>query len=435
MADITAERATTRTIEPATWSHVLVWALCALALVVAPYIFNSGASVSFLSQLGTLIIFCLSYNMLLGQGGMFSFGHAVYSGLGSYFAIHAMNSAAGGSINIPIWLVPLLGGLAGMIFGVLFGYLTTRKAGTAFAMITLGMGELVHSFSLMFPGFFGGEGGITADRSYGTSFFGLTFGPQIQVYYLIAAWLMLCAIGMYAFTQTPLGRIGTAVRDNAERAEFIGYDPKTVRFFVLVISGFFAGISGGLTAINSELVTSESVSAARSADALMFTFIGGSSFFFGPVVGVVIGGFLALKLSDFTPAWQLYLGLFFVLFVMYAPGGMTGIFAANWRILRAGMFGRVLPSWLAVVASTALIAIGAIALIELSYSFVFGSQKGLVAHYAKSLDPRSYAALWAACILVFVAGIFLFKRCAPRFNRDWDEVSAAVSLANPKGAA
>ena len=104
---------------------------------------------------------------------------------------------------------------------MIFGYLTTRRAGTPFAMITLGIGEMVFAASLMFPGFFGGEGGITADRASGRPFLGIagiTFGPQIQVYYLIAVWCFVCMIAMYALTQTPLGRIANAVRDNPERA-------------------------------------------------------------------------------------------------------------------------------------------------------------------------------------------------------------------------
>ena len=102
--------------------------------------------------------------------------------------------------------------MAGALFGVIFGYLTTRRAGTPFAMITLGIGEMVFAASLMFSGFFGGEGGITADRASGRPLLGIagiTFGPQLQVYYLIAVWCFVCMIAMYALTQTPLGRSPT----------------------------------------------------------------------------------------------------------------------------------------------------------------------------------------------------------------------------------
>src|SRR5690606_19639979 len=127
----------------------------------------------------------------------------------------------------------------------------------------------------------------SANRVLGAKPFGITFGPQIEVYYLIACWLFICAAGMYAFTQTPLGRIINAVRDNPERAEFIGYDTYWARYLTLVLSAFFAGVSGGLSAIAFEIVTPENLSVARSGAILLFTYIGGIGFFFGPMIGAV----------------------------------------------------------------------------------------------------------------------------------------------------
>ena len=134
----------------------------------------------------------------------------------------------------------------------------------AFRPISLGIGEMVFAAALMFPGFFGGEGGITANRVVGKPFLGISYGPSIQVYYLIVVWCVISMVGMYAFSSTPLGRISNAVRDNPERAEFIGYNTQRVRFLVLVVSAFFAGIAGGLSAIMFEIVSAENVSAARS---------------------------------------------------------------------------------------------------------------------------------------------------------------------------
>ena len=129
--------------KPYNVGRVIVWGLFALVLLLAPKVFTNNLSMTMLSQMGIAIIACLSYNMLLGQGGMLSFGHAVYTGLGSYMAIHALNAVSAGSLPIPVSLVPIVGGIAGMGFAVLLGYVTTRKAGTPFAMITLGMDELV----------------------------------------------------------------------------------------------------------------------------------------------------------------------------------------------------------------------------------------------------------------------------------------------------
>src|SRR5690554_3120171 len=239
---------------------ILPWVFGCVVLLAAPLIFNSGTGITVLAQMGTMIIFALSYNMLFGQGGMLSFGHAVYSGLGAYISVHAMNLASDGEIWLPVWLVPLVGGMAGMLIGVFLGYVSTKRAGLPFAMITLGVSELVYSVSYMFPDFFGGEGGLWTNRVYGETFFGVDFGAQRQIYYLIAAWLFVSAIAMFAYSRTPLGRISNAVRDNPERVEFIGYNTRLVRYITLIVSGFFAGVSGALVAINYEIVTVEVLS-------------------------------------------------------------------------------------------------------------------------------------------------------------------------------
>ena len=250
----------TRTPNRTRW---IVWGGFAMVLLAAPLIFTSSLSHTMLSQMGIAIIVCLSYNMLLGQGGMLSFGHAAYSGMGSFLAIHSLNMVTKG-LPLPVSLIPIVGGLAGLLFAVILGWVTTKKSATPFAMITLGVGELVWAMSLMFPEFFGGEGGVSGNRVAGAKPFGLTYGPQIQLYYLIAVYTFVCTGLMFAFTRTPLGRMLNAVRDNPERVEFVGYDTQKVRYFAFIIAAFFAGISGGLAALNFEIVTSEVVSGYRS---------------------------------------------------------------------------------------------------------------------------------------------------------------------------
>src|SRR3954471_12158313 len=331
------------------------WTAFALLLAVAPWVFTSSLSHTMLSQMGIAIIVCLSYNMLLGQGGMLSFGHAVYSGMGSFLAIHTLNLVAKGNWPIPVSLIPMVGGLASVVFAVLLGYVTTKKAATPFAMITLGVGELVFAMSLMFPEFFGGEGGVSSNRVAGPKPFGITFGPQIQLYYLIAVYTFICTGLMFAFTRTPLGRMLNAVRDNPERVEFVGYDTQKVRYIAFVIAAFFAGISGGLAALNFEIVTSEVVSGARSGAYLLFTFLGGATFFFGPIIGAILMVLALVLLSEFTKAWLLYLGLIFLVMVMYAPGGIASLIMMNLRVAKFGKLGR-LVGWYAALAVTGLVA-------------------------------------------------------------------------------
>ncbi len=404
----------------------LVWSLFALALLVAPLLFRSGSSLSMMSMMGTVMIFALSYNMLLGQGGMLSFGHAVYSGLGAFIAIHAINLASAGTLPVPLPLIPLIGGAAGLLFGALFGYFTTKRSGTTFSMISLGIVELVFACSLMFPGFFGGEAGISADRVYGTPFFGISFGPQVQVYYLIAAWLFVSAAAMFALTQTPLGRIANAVRDNPERAEFIGYDTQRVRWLQLMLSAFFAGISGGLSAINFEIVTAENVSLARSGAVLLFTFIGGTGVFFGPLLGAIVGIFMTVMLSEFTKAWQLYLGLFFILMVMYAPGGLASLIVANLRIVRHRQLARVLPAGLAIMASSLLALAGTIVLIELLYHWSLESAQSTTLSLFGFTVDTARAGGWITGSALLGAGALSFLLTRAPFASAWDQANAEI---------
>ncbi len=304
-------------------NQVAMWLAFIACLAIAPYVFSGSYAITMLSVMGCLIVVCLSYNILLGQGGMLSFGHAVYVGLGSFAAIHAMQSTA-----VPLALVPIVGGIGGAMAAVVFGYLATRTSGTAFAMITLATGELVAAAASMYPGWSGGESGVSANRVYGSSIFGMTFASQTQVYWLIAVYCVVCAALMYYFTATPLGRMLNAVRDNAERVDFLGFDARQVRYRAFIVSGFFAGVGGGLLAINFEIVTlADSVSLLRSGNYLLFTFLGGAGFFFGPVIGAVLMVFATLWFSSFTPAWLLYTGVLFVVMVMYAPSGIAGIWS------------------------------------------------------------------------------------------------------------
>jgi branched-chain amino acid transport system permease protein len=404
----------------------LVWSVYALILIAAPALFKSSLSHTMLSQMGIAIIVCLSYNMLLGQGGMLSFGHAVYSGMGSFLAIHTLNLASSGAFNIPVSLVPIIGGLAGLLVAVILGYVTTKKAGTTFGMITLGVGELVWASSLMFPEFFGGEGGVSGNRVTGSKPFGITFGPQIQLYYLIAVYTFICTVLMFAFTRTPLGRMLNAVRDNPERVEFVGYDTQKVRYIAFITAGFFAGISGGLAALNFEIVTSEVVSGYRSGAYLLFTFLGGATFFFGPILGAILMVLAFVLLSELTKAWLLYLGLVFLFMVMYAPGGIASLIMMNLRVASFGFLRKLWVSYLALAATALVALLGAAAMIEMVYHLQLNAALGPDMNFmgmplnAKGLNS------WFGAGFVLLTGIGLFELCRRQYLREWGEVQQDI---------
>ncbi len=414
----------------------VIWSLFAIALIVAPMLFRSSLALTMLSQIGYLIIICLSYNMLLGQGGMLSFGHAVYTGLGSFIAIHAMNMATKGSAGIPLVLIPLVGGLAGAFFAILLGFVTTKKSGTTFAMITLGVGELVAAMALMFPEFFGGEGGITTDRVYGTPFFGITFGPAIQVYYLIAAYCFVCTAAMFAFTGTPLGRILNAVRDNPERVEFIGYNTQRVRYFAFIIAGFFAGIGGGLATINFEIITgADSLSVLRSGGYLLFTFLGGATFFFGPIIGAVLLVLASVLLSELSKAWLLYLGLVFLFMVMYAPGGIASLIMMN---LRLAKYGKLRPLWVSYLglAGTGLVGVlGAACMVEMTYHLQLNAAVGPEMNFLGATINAKSLTSWFGAGFVLLTGGGLFELCRRQFARQWSSIQEEIEHEIKRGEA
>lgn len=408
---------------------LIIWALFALLFAVAPLIFRSGLAVTMLSQIGIAIVACLSYNMLLGQGGMLSFGHAVYSGLGTYVAIHALKAVGDGTFPLPVSLIPLVGGVSGIFFAVLLGFVTTKKSGTTFAMITLGIGELVFAMSLMVPEFFGGEAGVNANRMAGKPFMGITYGPQIQVYYLLAIYTFICTALMYAFTRTPLGRVLNAVRDNPERVEFIGYSTQRVRYIAFIISGFFAGMAGGMAALNFEIATAEVVGAGRSGAYLLFTFLGGATFFFGPIIGAVLMVVAFVLLSEITKAWLLYLGLVFLLMVMYAPGGIASLIMMNLRVAKFGRLGGLLGWYAALAVAGFVTFIGVAAIIEMVYHMQLNEALGSTLKFmGVDLDTKSVAS-WVGAVAVAIVGLIPFELVRRRFARRWGEVQGEIEAA------
>ena len=393
------------------------WLLFAAVLAFMPVIFGSGAALTVMNQMGITIVFALSYNMLLGQGGMLSFGHAAYMGLGGFFCMHIMNGVENDGWPIPLPLLPIFGGLFGAFFAFLVGSFQTRRAGTVFAMISLGVGELIAASSIIIVAFFGGEEGISGDRTYGPPVLGYDFAQQIEVYYLTAIWVVVSAVAMYAFSRTPMGRLANAVRDNEERAEFLGYSQQRVRWVSFTMSGFFAGVAGGLFAINFEILTEENLNLVTSGTILLVTFLGGAGFFFGPVVGAVVFTLLQTVMSLYTDLWQLYVGVLFVLVVMFVPTGLTGLFAMHgtpMRNRRLGVlaipYGKVLP--LAVLFVLALVAV-----CEMVFHLREGS--GTMTLYWVSVDPHGWLPLTLA-VAVGALALWGIVKLMPGVREAWD---------------
>ena len=400
-----------------------IWIAAALLICVLPLKFRSGFALSLMSQAGIAIIFSLSYNMLLGQGGMLSFGHAVFYGLGGFITVHALNIVTDGKFPVPVELIPLIGGIGGFLFGIVFGWISTKRAGTTFALISLGIGEMIAACSLMLPSFFGGEEGISGDRMLEVTLTGFEFGKQIEVYYLIGFWMLVCIYLMHLLTQTPLGRVANAVRDNPERTPFIGYDIHRVRTIQYTLAAFFAGIAGGLFAINYEIVTAETVGALESGNVLMMTYIGGIGHFFGPILGAVLVTFMQLSLANITHAWLLYFGLLFMGMVLWAPNGLAGIIMLHEPVWKAGLIRKLLPAYGKAAVPSVLLFLGLMVLIEINYhlSLSINPDKPM-SIFGIQFDAHSPVP-WTIAILLVIIGFVLFRRAAKLVNLSWQEVT------------
>ena len=386
-------------------------------MLVLPQFFDSILSISIFNQMAIAIVFALSYNMLLGQGGMLSFGHAVYFGFGGFLAVHTLIMIEFETVYFSILFIPLIGGVFGLLAAIFIGSFSTHKAGTVFAMISLGMGELIAASSLIFVGFFGGEAGISGDRTYGPPFFGIEFLRDVEIYYVAVFWVFIATIFMYLFTQTPAGRMANAVRDNPERAEFIGYSARRVRFISFCAAGLFAGIAGGLFALNYEFITEENLNAATSGRVLLMAYIGGLGYFIGPIVGAVILTLMNSLLSNYSDLWMLYLGIMFLLTVLFLPRGFAGFIMMHQVAWVKGSIKKLVIPYLLTGIPAFLLMLSAVALVEMSHV-----EAGALQFMGFALDPALLTD-WMMVGIVGIGSLIAVRKSLPRLRDAWESAN------------
>ena len=170
--------------------------------------------------------------------------------------------------------------------------------------------------------------------------------------------------------------MANACRDNHERAQFVGYDPRIVRFQQFALSGFYAGIAGGLFAITYEIVTFDAVAAPLAANALLMAYIGGATTFFGPVLGAILITLLQSGVSLMSNSWLVYVGVLFIAMVTFAPTGLTGIVLEHAPIARAGLLRRLVLPYLRVLVPGLIVLFGFVGLVELLSFLTIGKAQG-----------------------------------------------------------
>lgn len=301
--------------------RILLGVVVVIALACAP-LFVGTAGQGVLTRMLIASLFVTGYNLLLGQAGLLSFGHAAFYGAGAIATVHTMIAIERGSLFIPLPFVPLVGAFAGLILALIAGLFATKRSGTYFALVTLAMAELIHVIAPMWQTVFGGESGLTSMRMPA---FGLSFDAASQVYILTLLWVIAGIGFLWFLSRTAFGQLALALKGNEQRLRFLGFNTYFNKVLVFAISGMIAGLAGSLLAISTESASYTLFAPDVSIQVVFYTFIGGSAFFLGPAVAAAVLVFLPYQLSNYTHAWPLYQGLLFMVVMLTAPHGISGL--------------------------------------------------------------------------------------------------------------
>jgi branched-chain amino acid transport system permease protein len=238
--------------------------------------------------------------------------------------------------------------------------------------------------------------------------------------------MFLAIAAIYALRFTPLGRIANATRDSPERVSFIGFDPKLVSFLMFCLSATFAGLAGGLYAVNYEIMTPASLGYRPTSMVIVMVYIGGVRQFGGPILGAFLITLVEINLASYTGAWQLYLGILFVFVIMFAPDGLAGFLSRHVPVVRARLAHLLLPAYALAVFAMTVLALGTIMLIEMTWRLKIDTDKGAVLLlFGMPLDTTR-AWPWIAAVLLCIVGFLGLQRTRPFVERQWQTVTTAL---------
>ena len=268
----------------------------------------------------------ISYYLLLGHTGLLSFGHAAFFGVGAYAAalslLHLVDPA------VPVTLVILIGAIAGFLCGLLFGLIVLRLAKIYLAFATLALSQMIWAIAWKWRDLTGGDDGLTgwSGRVVSLPVIGQFALSNIRFsYYLCLVFAVIAITLSWYFTKTPLGNTLTAMKSNPNRTGFLGVNVNAAKLMVFAFSGLVAGLSGALFILMKKMVSPHFLDMSMSFDVLIISVIGGYASFIGPIIGAFIYVYLVEYLSSFTERWQLLVGAFFVLLLLFYPKGIAGM--------------------------------------------------------------------------------------------------------------
>ena len=271
------------------------------------------------TEIVIVALLVMTWKMMLNEAGLFSFGHAVYFGLGAYASVLGWLHINGLSLMSGI----LLGGLVAGVVGFILSAFLVRMSGTYYALLTLAFNQLVWAIVWKWRDVTGGDDGL--GKFPKPDLLGISMRDPTNYYYLSVVLVGVCLFLCWYFTKTPLGNVMKSIKSNEERTGFIGFNVGASKIIFLVILAFFAGVSGALYAQFQEFIGASSIDLVMSTHIIFMAFIGGIGHFWGPLLGSGIYVYLSEYLSHYTDRWELIFGVVVVILVLLAPQGILGI--------------------------------------------------------------------------------------------------------------
>ncbi|MEP9385996.1 branched-chain amino acid ABC transporter permease [Mesorhizobium sp. KR9-304] len=311
-------------------------ALAALLLAVplAAHALAEPFYVALATRVAILALAAAGLNLALGFGGLVSFGHAAFFGIGGYvagiFAAHAFNAEPllGLPVSDQMPVIWLAAAVVCALVALPIGAISLRTSGVYFIMITLAFAQMIYYFAISWPAY-GGEDGLSITVRNG--FPGLNTANPLSFflvcYGLLAAFLVL----MWRVRDSRFGTALQAARQNAERVAAVGIKPFRIRLAAFVISAVVTGIAGALFADLNRFVSPSMMSWQMSGELIVLVILGGTGRLFGPVAGAILYVLLEYALGGLTERWQLFLGFILLGVVLFARGGIVGLVAGKAR--------------------------------------------------------------------------------------------------------
>ena len=303
--------------------------IAALALGLLPFALSAiGLGVTSATEVVVFALACMALNILVGYSGLTSFGHGAWFGLAAYAAGMAQRDLFHGAFFAPLAL-----GLAVVIaLAWAFGFLILRRRGVYFSLLTLALSAMLYSVAFRWTEVTGGENGLGGIAR--PVFGGVSFESAGAYYALVAGIAFAGVLALWRFHRSPLGTVLVAIRENEQRARFIGYPTNRVKLTAFVVSATLTGLAGMLLAFNNRMTSAEPISVAFSGELLAMVIIGGMRSFLGPALGALFFVIFRDSLSRVTENWLLFFGLLFVAFIVFSPTGLVGLYeraTARWR--------------------------------------------------------------------------------------------------------